>query len=133
MRAAQAQTAVQRAAVLDFSVNPGLDPILGRKAADAIAVELQRSGDFEIVTRQDLEAAIATQPGLRPPYTEATQARLAGVVNARSVFSGRVLRTVVNNNRSARVFIEVRQLDVITSDYVNGTQISEITDEKRHG
>ncbi len=129
-RLAQAQTAVQRAAVLDFSTGTGLDPILGRKAADALAVELTRSGDYDIVTRQDLEAAVATQPGLRPPFNEATQARLAGVLNARSVFSGRVLRTIVNNNRSARVVIEVRQLDALTGDYINGTQISEVTDEK---
>jgi hypothetical protein len=121
---------VQRAAVLDFEVGTGLDPILGRKAADALAVELTRSGDYEVVTRQELEQAVASQPGLRPPYTAPTQARLAGVVNARSVFSGRVIRTIVSNNRSARVLIEVRQLDVITSDYVNGTQINEVTDEK---
>jgi hypothetical protein len=53
------------------------------------------------VTRQELEQAVASQPGLRPPYNEPTQARLAGVVGARSVFSGRVLRTIVQNGRSA--------------------------------
>src|SRR5688572_28321948 len=36
----------ERAIVLDFSVAPGIDPVLGRKAADALAVELQRSGEF---------------------------------------------------------------------------------------
>ncbi len=128
--AAQAQTAVQRAAVLDFSTGEGMDPLLGRKAADALAVNLTTSGDYEVVTRQSLEEAVATQPGLRPPFNEATQARLAGVLNARSVFSGRVLRTIVTNNRSARVIIEVRQLDALTGDYINGTQISEVTDEK---
>jgi hypothetical protein len=127
---AQAQTAVQRAVVLDFQAGTGLDPILGRKAADALAVELQRSGDYEIVTRQEFEAAIASQPGLRPPYNAPTQARLAGVVNARSVFSGRVVRTIITEGRSARVLIEVRQLDAQTGDYINGTQINEITDEK---
>jgi hypothetical protein len=125
-----AQSAVQRAAVLDFSVDTGLDPILGRKAADALAVELQRSGDYEIVTRQEIEAAVASQPGLRPPYNEPTQARLAGVVGARTIFSGRVARTVVTDRRSARVQIEVRQLDTATGDYINGTQISEVSEDK---
>ncbi len=127
---AQSGSAIQPAVVLDFSVEGNLDPLLGRKASDAVAVELQRSGDYEIVTRQQVEDAVRTQPGLRPPFNEPTQQRLAGVVGARSVFSGRVLRTDLTNRRSARVTIEVRQLDAGTGDYVNGAQISEITADK---
>lgn len=125
-----AQSSVERVAVLDFSTAPGIDPILGRKAADALAVELQRSEDFEVVTRQELETAVVEQPGLKPPYNSATQARLANAVRARSVISGRVVNAIINERRSARVQTEVRQLDAATGDYINGTQISEITDDK---
>jgi hypothetical protein len=126
----QAQTAVQPAVVLDFATDGNIDPIQGRKAADAVAVELQRSGDYEIVTRQQVEDAVRTQPGLRPPFNEPTQQRLAGVVGARSVFSGRVVRIELNNRRAARVQMEVRQLDAATGDFINGTQISEVTNDK---
>ncbi len=125
-----AQSSVERTAVLDFATAPGIDPILGRKAADALAVELQRSQDYEVVTRQELETAVTEQPGLKPPYNSATQSRLANAVNARSVISGRVVNAIINARRSARVQIEVRKLDAATGDYVNGTQISEITDDK---
>ncbi|MDF2439363.1 MAG: hypothetical protein JWN98_347 [Abditibacteriota bacterium] len=126
----RAQSAVQPTVVLDFSVNDKDDPILGRKTADALAVELQRSGDFEVIPRQQVEEAVRTQPGLRPPYNEPTQARLAGVVGARSVFSGRVVRVLLSARRSARIQIEVRQLDAATGDFINGTQISEVTTDK---
>jgi hypothetical protein len=124
---ATAQVTIQPAVVLDLAVAPGLDPILGRKAADALAVELQRSGDFEIVPRQTVEQAVTTQPGLAPPYNEATQGRLAQAVSARQVFSGRVLTAEVTNKRTARVTLEVRQLETITTDYINGTTVSEST------
>jgi len=127
--AVRAQSAIQPTVVLDFGVETGADPITGRKAADALAVELQRSGDFEVVTRQQVEEAVRSQPGLRPPYNEPTQARLAGAVGARSVFSGRIVRSIITS-RSARVQIEVRQLEAGTGDYVNGTQISEVTEDK---
>ena len=125
-----AQSSIQRVAVLDFATSPGIDPILGRKAADALAVELQRSGDYEVVTRQELETAVVEQPGLKPPYNSATQSRLANAVRSSSVISGRVVSALISARRSARVQIEVRQLDAATGDYINGTQISEITDDK---
>jgi hypothetical protein len=126
---AQAQLTIQPAIVLDFSVAPGLDTIYGRKAADALAVELQKSGDYEIVPRQQVEQAVATLPGLAPPYTPATQARLAQAVNANVVFSGRVTTAEVTNRRVARVTLEVRKLETLTTDYVNGTTVSESTSE----
>ena len=125
-----AQPSIQRVAVLDFATTQGIDPILGRKAADALAVELQRSGDYEVVTRQELETAVVEQPGLKPPYNSATQSRLANAVRSTSVISGRVVSAQISARRSARVQIEVRQLDAATGDYINGTQISEITDDK---
>ena len=124
---ARAQLTIQPAIVLDFATSPGIDSIYGRKAADALAVELQKSGDYEIVPRQKVEEAIATLPGLAPPYTPATQGRLAQAVTASVVFSGRVTAADVINRRAARVTLEVRKLDTLTTDYINGTTVSEST------
>ena len=122
--------------VLDFEVAPGIDPILGRKAADAMAVELEGSGNFTVVPRQQVEDAVATKSGLRAPYTPATQLRLGQTLEARSVISGRILQAVVGNQadnprvREARVEIAVRQLDTRNGDFINGNQALETaTDE----
>lgn len=127
---AQAQTPPQTVVVLDFAVAPGLDPLLGRKAADGLAVELQRSGDFEVVTRQRVDEAVGQQAGLQPPFNDTAQVRLAQAVGARSVFSGRVAGVNITPGRSARVRLEVKQLDAATGDYINGTGVTETTEQK---
>jgi len=127
---ASAQVPIQTVVVLDFATAQGIDPILGRKAADALAVELQRSGDYEVVPRQQVEQAFATQPGLAPPFNESTQARLAQAVNARGVFSGLVVASQVTNGRSARVTLETRLLDAASQDFINGTVVSESTEDQ---
>lgn len=127
---AQAQAPIQTVVVLDFAVAGGLDPLLGRKAADAMAVELQRSGDFEVVTRQRVEEAVGQQAGLQPPFNDTAQVRLAQAVGARSVFSGRVADVNIAPSRSARVRLEVKQLDAATGDYINGTGVTETTEQK---
>jgi hypothetical protein len=127
---AQAQAPVQTVVVLDFAVSPGLDPLLGRKAADGLAVELQRSGDYEVVTRQRVEEAVGQQAGLQPPFNDTAQIRLAQAVGARSVFSGRVVAVELTPGRAARVRLEARQLDSSTGDFVNGTQVVESTEQK---
>lgn len=121
------QGPLESTVVLDFSVPNGVDPVVGRKAADALAVELQRSGSYDVKTRQEVETATQSTPGLTPPYNTATQANLARAVQARSVFSGRVTSVQPQQGRSARVQIEVRQLEASTEDYINGTLISEIS------
>ena len=124
-------TAVQSAVVLDFDVAPGLDPVLGRKAADAVAVEMKSSGDFDVVARQRIEELVETIPGLRSPYTPSTARRLGEVAGANIVVTGRIVAATVtrsaNNARVARVQMELRQMDVATGDFINGAQPSEIT------
>ncbi len=127
---AYAQAPVQTVVVLDFAVAPGLDPLLGRKAADAMAVELQRSGDFEVVTRQRVEEAVGQQAGLQPPFNDTAQVRLAQAVGARSVFSGRIAAVAVISGKLARVRLEVKQLDAATGDFINGTGVTETTEQK---
>jgi len=126
----QAQNAGQTVIVLDFAVQQGMEAILGRKAADALAVELQSAGGYEVVSRQQIEQAIANNPGMRAPFDGSTQVRLAQIVGARSIFSGRVMRTEVVARKSASATIEMRQLDVGTGDYINGVVVTEVTTDK---
>jgi len=130
-RAQETQTAPSTTLViLDFDVAPGLDPILGRKAADAVAVELKNSGNYLIVSRSDVEKAVANNPGLGLPFTPQTQVRLAQVVSASAIVSGRVVAATTAGGRSARVQIETRQLDTATGDIVNGANVLEATGNK---
>ena len=153
---AQIPTGVATAVVLDFEVAPGLDPVLGRKAADAVAVEMKSSGDFDVVSRQRLEEVVASVPGLLPPYTASTARRLGESLGANVVILGRVVSATVSSQiapavpassksagnssvtfgtsvapgstvRTARVQIELRQLEVRTGDFTNGAQPAEVT------
>lgn len=129
--AAQAQGApAQSVIVLDFATGNGLDPLLGRKAADGLAVELQRSGSFDVVPRSRVEEAVDQQAGLQPPFNNTAQIKLAETVNASSVFSGTITAVDLNPGKSARVTLQVSQLDVITGDFINGTVVSEPTEQK---
>lgn len=130
---AQAQLEVQTVAVLDFEVLPGLDPNLGRKAADALAVELQTSTAndpvarqrIEVVPRQRMLQTINDTTALTPPYTDIIQMRLARATGASSVFSGRVLSAVVTPGKSARVAVEIIQFETSMGDYSNGAIASQ--------
>ena len=130
-RPAFAQDATkQTVVVLDFATPNGTDPLLGRKAADALAVELQRSEEYTVVTRQTLQTVVGQQAGLQPPFNDSAQIRLAQAVGASSVFSGEVTAISVAPGQSARARIVARQLDAATGDYINGTQNIESTEQK---
>ena len=120
----------QTVIVLDFATPAGTDPLLGRKAADALAVELQRTGEYTVVTRQRLQEVVGQQPGLQPPFNDTAQIRLAQALGATSVFSGEVSAINVVPGQSARTRLVVRQLDAGTGDYINGTQNIESTEQK---
>lgn len=132
-RPAQAQLNVQTAAVLDFEVLPGLDPNLGRKAADALAVELQESTADDPVTRQRIEVVprqrmlqvFNDNTALTPPYTNSVQMRLGDALDATSIYSGRVLSAVVDPGKAARVTVEVMVFELSMGDYSNGAAISQ--------
>ncbi len=128
---AQAQDATgQTVVVLDFATPNGTDPLLGRKAADALAVELQRTGEYTVITRQRLQEVVGQQAGLQPPFNDTAQVRLAQALGAASVFSGEVAAVDVVAGQSARARLVVRQLDAASGDYINGTQNIESTEQK---
>jgi len=137
-QSAWAQLETQTAVVLDFEVFPGLDPNLGRKAADSLAVELQESTQnspvsrqrIEIVPRQRVMQVMNDTTALTPPYTEVILLRLARATGANSVYWGRVLSATVSDRRSARVTLEVMQFDAAMSDYSNGAVVSQMALDK---
>ena len=137
-KSAQAQLDVQTAVVLDFDVFPGLDPNLGRKAADSLAVELQDSTAnnpvprqrIEIVPRQRVLQVINDTTALTPPYTDIIQLRLARATGASSIFWGRVLSATVSDRRAARVTLEIMQFDAAMGDYSNGAVVSQMALDK---
>lgn len=120
----------QTVVVLDFATGNGIDPLLGRKAADALVVELQRTNEFIVVSRQQLQEVVGQQAGLQPPFDSTAQQKLAQAALATSVFSGQINRLDVVPGQSARVGVVVRQLDAATGDYINGTQNIEPTEQK---
>lgn len=127
---AHAQPTRETIIVLDFDVVPTLDPLVGRKAADAFAVELQRSGNYEVVTRQRVEEAIAQQAGLGDPLNDVTQVRLAQALGASTVFTGQVVDIATTPLGASRVRLDLRQLEAATGDYVNGTQVEASADQR---
>ena len=134
LRPAHAQLDTQTVAVLDFEVLPGLDPNLGRKAADALAVELQvftanapvARQRIEVVPRQRMLQTIYETTALSPPYTDIIQMRLARATGATSVYSGRVLSATVNPGKAARVAVEVVHFELAMGDYSNGAIASQL-------
>ena len=122
--------------ILDFDIAPNVDPVFGRKAADAVAVEMEASGDFNVVPRQAVEEAVATRNGLQPPYNATTQRRLGEALGVRSVISGRVVSALSGRKssdlrvRQTQVTLQLRQLDIRSGDYINGTQVTEITTDE---
>lgn len=137
-RPAQAQLDVQTVVVLDFDVIPGLDPNLGRKAADALAVELQSSTAndpvprqrVEVVPRQRVQQVISDTTALSQPFTDIIQLRLARATGASSVYSGRVLSARVVDHMMARVTVEIVQFDASMGDYSNGSVVSQSAIDK---
>jgi hypothetical protein len=137
-RPAAAQLDVQTAVVLDFEVYPGLDPNLGRKAADALAVELQTSTAseavarqrVEVVPRQRVEQVMNDTTALTPPYTDIIQLRLSRATGASSVYSGRILSARVADRQAARVTLEIIQFDASMGAYSNGAVVSQSAIDK---
>lgn len=116
-----------RIIILDFEVVGGMDPMLGRKAADALAVEFSNSKDFEVIPRAEIQQAILNTPGLSVPMDRAAQQKLAMSLPdpADAVLSGKVLSYSVGRKPpSARISFSVNQLDTISGEPTNGTVTS---------
>jgi hypothetical protein len=83
-------TNLQTAIVVDFVNKAGfLGEALARRATDAVAVELANSARFEVLRRDEVDKQ-ANALGIRRPYDEVAQAKLAAALGATTVVTGEV-------------------------------------------
>ncbi len=110
----------QKVMVLDFGVRSGLDPALGRRASDALAVSLANSG-FDVVPKQQMVEAISRIPGVTPPLDKPSQMLLARDLGVQSYYVGTVQEaTTPKGGGRARVTVDTMQVDAVSGDPVNG-------------
>ncbi len=125
--AAQAPTetlkAPPRVIVLDFEVPKDQPPLLGRKAADAVAVALVDIAKYEVLPRTDVEAALQ-RLRLTPPLLPNQLTLLAKDLNVRYVIYGRVVRVVTDEKRGqGSVQLQMLYYDPYMEVPVNGAHV----------
>lgn len=83
-------TNLQTAIVVDFVNKAGfLGEALARRATDAVAVELANSARFEVLRRDEVDKQ-ANAMGIKRPYDDVAQAKLAAALGATTVVTGEV-------------------------------------------
>ncbi|NCO92747.1 MAG: hypothetical protein GW880_15645 [Armatimonadetes bacterium] len=126
-RSAEAQAKITRAVILDFQVAKDLDASLGRRAADAVALDLTNSGNYEVLSRQELQDAMVKVFGrVDMDLSPADQLRLVrvGELDARYVISGKVFsKSVVTSPPAATVRIGVLRRDTDSGDPDSGAMV----------
>ncbi|MBI3922364.1 MAG: hypothetical protein HY318_13165 [Armatimonadetes bacterium] len=119
---AEAQISSTKVMVLDFDTASGIDPQMGRKAADALAVEMSVSGKYDIVSREQVLSEAGAQ-GLTFPLDTLSQLRVAERLDAKGILTGRVyLSNVSTKPPRAKVEIAVTHTDVAAGEPVNGAR-----------
>ncbi|MCS7263643.1 MAG: hypothetical protein NZ805_02280 [Armatimonadetes bacterium] len=114
---------IPKVAVLDFDVGQGLSPILGRKAADAVALALADTNKYEVVSRNDLEEALKDLR-LTLPLLPGQLTTLAKRLNTRFIVYGKVVRVTVNEKLGqASVQIQMLFHDRYMEVPVNGAHV----------
>ncbi len=83
-------TNLQTAIVVDFVNKSGfLGEALARRATDAVAVELANSARFEVLRRDEVDKQ-ASAMGIKRPYDDVAQGKLAAALGATTVVTGEV-------------------------------------------
>ncbi len=118
-RQASAKAVAQQIAVLDFSnASKVKDAMLGRKAADALAVQLEATGTFEVVSREEMQRAMQ-RLGLTPPLNQHEWVDLAKELGLQGVLTGTVTDASVDKT-TASVSLECKLFDTKIQEYMNG-------------
>lgn len=107
--------------VIDFGNRSAIpSPLLGRRAAAAMALQLRQSDEWDPISQTAVEQQIA-QLRLRPPYDRVQLQTLARALDAGSVLTGDVLSArVTRNPTQATVRMVVRLMDVSSGELING-------------
>ena len=127
---AEAQLTTQPTwAVLPFVVNPKLAGVanLGTTAADAVASELSKTNQYDVVPSEQVKRA-AENLGLQLPLTDPTSLlRLAQEVRASTIVTGDVVDYKIvqtGGGRQAVVAMNVKVTDVASGLPINGAGVS---------
>ncbi len=106
-------------AVLDFNNNSEVkDAMLGRKAADALAVQLEATGTFEVVSREEMQRAME-RLGLSYPLNQFNWVELAKELDLAGVVIGDISTSALTES-SAAVLMECQLFDTTIGEYMNG-------------
>jgi hypothetical protein len=113
-------------AVLDFTTPNRGDTILARQVTDAVVLELQRSGRYDVVPRQQLIQGVQSL-GLRSPLERTGLQRLGLALGVDYIAIGRLneLKTDART-RETRAGLTVLFLDITTGEYANGASVASI-------
>lgn len=99
--------------------------LLGRSATDAVVVEMQRSGRYEVVRRDQVIQEMEIQE-LSPPLDSVAMAKIAEALGAMEYAYGFVTKARVLTEASAKqaqVIIEVRMVDRFSGELLNGAVV----------
>jgi len=118
---------VPRVVVLDFETPKDQPEILGRKAADAVALALADTGRYEVISRTELETAVQ-RLRLTPPLLPTQYALLARELKARFVVYGKVVRVIIDE-KAGRAGVQLQMLfhDRYLDVPVNGAHVLAMT------
>ncbi len=120
----QTFTEITSAAVLPIQDGTGAESlVVAEKATDAVALALEGSGEFRVISRRDLKAALSDL-GLEPPFMAGQQVRVGEHLRVNKVITG-VIHEVKVNSRTGqcRVRLEVKAMDVRLKGILDGAMV----------
>ncbi len=120
----QTFTEITSAAVLPIQdATGGESLVIAEKATDAVALALEDSGEFRVVSQRDVKAALS-ELGLELPLMEAQQARLGEHLKVDKVVSG-VIHEIKVNSRTGQcqVRLEIKVMDVRLKAILDGAMV----------
>jgi hypothetical protein len=122
-RPAQAQLSRLKSVIaLDFGVLPTVraSSILGRNATDAVALEMARSGQYDVRPRSEVNQALQEQ-GLSLPLTVNGVQRIGNAMSVDFALTGDINNVVFTESpRRAKVTLSVRLVDIASGEFING-------------
>jgi len=115
---------ITSAAVLPIQNATGVESlVVAEKATDAVALALEDSGEFRVISRGDLKSALAGL-GLAPPLMEPQQVRLGEDLRVDKVISGVIHRLAVDGRTGqCRVKLEIKAMDVRLEAILDGALV----------
>lgn len=126
-------TPITRVLILDFEVPPGQSPLLGRKAADAVALAFLNYGkNYEVVSRSELESQME-RLRLSFPLLTSQLVQLTRAVQARYAITGKIVQVQVNEKTGqATVQLQMLWFDPYMEVPTNGAHVR-VTSPPRPG